>query len=86
MNRWLTAVVLGLTVVGCAAGVEDEQPGEKAIQPSKEPPAQTFAGDLDVPYDDVAAKGVNEGNGVPSLPEIPVDPSFRNPIPGDRAE
>ncbi len=75
MNRWL--MVMGLTVVGCAASVEDPQPAPPPEPTQKEPPAQTFSGDLVEDPDTGVATGL--GDGVPSLP-----PRQKPPVPGMR--
>lgn len=66
MNRWLMAAVIGLTVAGCAAGVEDPQPAPGPDPVQKPPPAQTFSEEVDT-INDTARLGV--GNGMPDVPE-----------------
>ncbi|HVH43950.1 MAG TPA: hypothetical protein VM925_16475 [Labilithrix sp.] len=46
MNRWWIAVVLGLTVTGCAEGVDDPLPPPPARPAREAPPARTMAGEL----------------------------------------
>jgi hypothetical protein len=74
MNRWLIAVVMGLTIMGCADGVEDPQPAPAPDPVQKEPPTQTFSAELtDNPYDGVA-QGEFGGNvhNVPPLQKPPI--------------
>ena len=47
MNRCLMAAVMGLIVVGCAAGVEDPQPAPGPDPVQKEAPAQTFSAEVE---------------------------------------
>jgi hypothetical protein len=76
MNRWLIAMVTGLLVTGCAAGVEDPQPAPPPDPVQKDPPAQTFSGELEEdPYDSIARTGLHDG--VPNLP-----PRQKPPVPG----
>lgn len=75
MNRWLMVVVMGLTVMGCAAGVEDPQPAPEPEPVAKDPPAKTFSGELENPYDKITT--VNDNNAVTNLP-----PRNRIPQPG----
>lgn len=76
MNRWLIAMVTGLLVTGCAAGVEDPQPAPPPDPVQKDPPAQTFSGELDDsnPYDSIAS-GLDDG-----IPNVP--PRQKPPVPG----
>lgn len=76
MNRWLMAAVIGLMVVGCAAGVEDPQPAPAPDPVQKEAPAQTFSGDLE-PIGDTARLGIGVGH-----LEAPALPQEMPPMPG----
>ncbi|MBX3204060.1 MAG: hypothetical protein KF764_03275 [Labilithrix sp.] len=76
MNRWVMAAVIGLTVVGCAAGVEDPQPAPGPDPVQKEPPAQTFSGELEE-IDDLAKLGVQTG-----APATPTMDREMPPMPG----
>lgn len=76
MNRWLIAMVTGLLVTGCAAGVEDPQPAPPPDPVQKDPPAQTFSGELEEgPYDSIAQSGLDDG-----VPHVP--PRQKPPVPG----
>jgi hypothetical protein len=75
MNRWLMGAA-ALLLVGCAAGVDDPQPAPAPEPEQKDPPAQTFSGDLkdQNPYAGIA-QGL--GDGVTNLP-----PRQKPPVPG----
>lgn len=78
MSRWLIAVVMGLTVVGCADGVEDPQPAPPPDPVQKDPPAQTFSGELtNDPYALLSKNGI--GQDVLNVP-----PRQKPPVPGLR--
>jgi len=66
-----------MLVTGCAAGVEDPQPGPTPDPEQKDPPAQTFSGELQEtnPYVGVTQGGF--GDGVTNLP-----PRQKPPVPG----
>lgn len=78
MNRWLMAAVIGLTIAGCAEGVEDPQPGPDPDPVQKEPPVQTFSGDLN-PITENQRIGV--GGGAPVVPGLP-NQDLPVPMPG----
>jgi len=78
MNRWLMAAVMGLTVVGCAVGVEDPQPAPGPDPTQKEPPAQPFSAELQAPDPNLAKVVVNNP---PDLPPLPFDNN--PPQPGE---
>ncbi|MBX3188243.1 MAG: hypothetical protein KF819_14575 [Labilithrix sp.] len=60
MNRALCAVVLGIAMMGCAAGEEDPVPAPPAPEEQRDPPKQALSGDF---QDPVGMKiGVVEGN------------------------
>lgn len=46
MKRALIAVMLGLGMVGCAAGEEDPGPAPEVLPEQRQPPAQTLNGQL----------------------------------------
>ena len=77
MNRWLIAVVIGLTVAGCAEGIDDPQPAPEPDPVQKAPPVRTFSGDLN-PITDNDRLGVSDG--VINTPAHPNMPSV--PMPG----
>lgn len=74
MNRWLIAMVSGLLVAGCAVGVEDPQPAPPPDPVQKDPPAQTFSGELQEEADQIAFPGIDS---IYSLP-----PRQKPPVPG----
>jgi hypothetical protein len=55
MNRFTLAValVVAITSIGCAAGVEDSQP-EETVEPQRSPPAQLRTGEQTDPLANVA--------------------------------
>ncbi len=68
MNRWLMAAVIGLTVTGCAAGVEDPQPAPLPDPVQKQPPEQTFSGEIDSTTE---AQRLGLGERLPAAPALP---------------
>ncbi len=83
MKRWLMAAVIGLTVAGCAAGVEDPEPGPTPdpVRKEKEPPAQTtFSEEVgQVGELQGATSKLGMGKGTPELPPLPQE---KPPKPG----
>jgi hypothetical protein len=78
MNRFLMAVVIGLTIAGCAEGVEDPQPAPPPDPVQKQGPVQTFSGEFN-PITEDARLGLSAT--VPQAPELPnIKPEF--PAPG----
>jgi hypothetical protein len=75
MNRWVVAAVMGLLVVGCAAGVEDPQPTPEPPAPQKQPPTETFSGELADQQDSVGSLGDAVKNVPPKQKPLPV-PGF----------
>ncbi|MBX3203110.1 MAG: hypothetical protein KF894_33610 [Labilithrix sp.] len=67
MNRWVMAAVVGLTVVGCAAGVEDPQPEPGPDPVQKVVGAQPFSGDL---HEITEIDRLGVGNGMPAAPDV----------------
>lgn len=77
MNRWVMAAVIGLTVVGCAAGVEDPQPEPGPDPVQKVVPSQPFSGEL---HEISEMDKLGVGNGIPGAPELPNE--LPSPVPG----
>jgi hypothetical protein len=76
MDRCLVAIAFGLTIVGCAVGIEDPQPPPTPEPEQQQPPAQTLSGSLvDRPYHGVAQGGLDDH--IRNLP-----PKEKPPVPG----
>jgi hypothetical protein len=82
MNRWLMAAVIGLTVAGCAEGIEDPAPAPRPDPVQKPPPAQAFNGELEEEMGEVAKL---KTAGIDELPPLPQDkPGLPTPpVPGE---
>lgn len=74
MNRFLMALVIGLTVAGCAEGVEDPQPAPPPDPVQKEPPVQTFSAEFNP---------INQSASIVGGPRInaPQLPNINEPVP-----
>jgi hypothetical protein len=68
MNRFLMALVIGLTVAGCAEGVEDPQPAPPPDPVQKQPPVQTFSGEFN-PINEQGRLGLTDPG--PNAPQLP---------------
>lgn len=80
MKRGLIALFLGLGMMGCAAGEEDQLPPAEQLPEPRNPPSQTLSGNLQNPV------GMQLGNienikGLDGLtkttPPIPEPPAIR---------
>lgn len=81
MNRALFAIVLGagMSLMGCATGVDDPVPQAPAPEAQKDPPNVALAGQLRDPAQQLIS-GIEINNGFGSVPahQTPPGPS---PIP-----
>lgn len=80
MNRFTLAVAVaiasvGFSSIGCAAGVEDQQP-EDVVEPQRNPPAQLRTGEQNDPLANVAG----------SVDDVRIDLRLppKAPVPGIR--
>ena len=49
MTRALIGAVMAVALFGCATSVDDPTPQVEPLPPGKDPPAETFSGDLRAP-------------------------------------
>ena len=81
MNRLVFAIVLGagMSLMGCATGVDDPVPQAPAPEAQKDPPAVALSGQLRDPQQQLLS-GIEINNGVGNVPAHQV-PSGPQPIP-----
>lgn len=81
MNRALVAMVVGvgMSVMGCATGVDDPVPQAPAPEEQRDPPSVALAGQLRDPQQQLLS-GIEINNGFGNVPARQVPPS-PNPIP-----
>jgi hypothetical protein len=79
MNRALFALALGLgmSLMGCATGVDDPVPPAPAPEPQRDPPTQTLSGVLRDPQQ-LLLSGIEAKKGLGNLPAQQLPPS---PLP-----
>lgn len=82
MNRALLAVVMGVVMVGCAAGEDDPVPGPVDPGVQRDPPAQTLSGDLQSPVGLQLGNIENNRNleNVPAKQKPPIPEPMTQPI------
>lgn len=82
MNRSVIAIVLGvgMSLMGCAAGVDDPVPQAPAPEEQRDPPSQSLSGELRDPQQQLIS-GIEINNGFGSVPAHQTPPG-PNPIPG----
>ena len=81
MNRLVFAIVLGagMSLMGCATGVDDPVPQAPAPEAQRDPPAVALSGELRVPQQ-LLISGIEIGSGFGKVPvhQLPPGPQ---PIP-----
>lgn len=78
MNRLVFAIVLGagMSLMGCATGVDDPVPQAPAPEAQKDPPAVTLSGELRDPQQQILS-GIEINNGFGDVPAHQVPPGPR---------
>jgi hypothetical protein len=81
MNRLVFAIALGagMSLMGCATGVDDPVPQAPAPEAQKDPPAVTLSGELRDPQQQLLS-GIEINNGFGNVPAHQVPPGPQ-PIP-----
>jgi hypothetical protein len=84
MNRALFAMALGLgmSLMGCATGVDDPLPPEPARQEQRDPPKQALTGNLRDPQEQLLV-AVEIENG---LSDVPAKQIIPGPLPPPESE
>ena len=76
MIRSLALVVFGLTIVGCAVGIEDPQPPPTPEPEQGQPPAQTFSTQLgEIPFHSAERGAIDDA-------ALNLPPKQKPPVPG----